>query len=376
MPFFKYVSFFLGLISANGMAQADFAKKYVVEGTTLYRDSKVRSVFYYVPYGLELVKDKDSKPDFKFIQMRYTGTQLSKDQGINRFKSLLRFRVANRVPSAAKRDNIKENLREKGIHISKLDPLPIHNLKATLIYSTINDSITKVYTDGFFEGGKTNEANAYWTERDFILRLSNEDAQLFQATLQSNQPMLSINYSYLAKGLNETINEMIVSGSQKLKEEMKSYQQKYSPANTPIEKVVVSGALPIAISLKKWPDLIKQIDINERIPPEYAALDVYCYDFNNEIRSDLYAKIIEIKATGVSGKEIHFRTTFRAWEPEIYAHTIKFTYAINLEKPYTYRITEISNNGRQRRSGWKTARSWHQIIDITGQIEKKIKRSH
>ncbi len=376
MLLFRYILVFALLVYSRGTAQPDFAKKHLINDVLLYQDNKIRNLFYYAPYGLELVKDKNEKPDFKFLQMRYTGTRLSKDQGSHRFKSLLRFKVANRVPSAIEKDSIKNILLKKGIRIVKLQPLPIHNIKATLIHSTVNDSIAKSYSSGFFENRETHPAGAYWTERDFILRLGNEDAQIFHAMLQGNQPTLSINYTYLAKGLDNTENELIVSGSEEFTEDMKANfdQEKDSVARVPIEKVIISGALSVTINTKKWPDLIKQIDINEHIPPEYAALDVYCYDFNNEIRKDLYAKMVDIKATGVGRKEVQFRTTFKSREPDIYAQTIKFIYAVRPDKSYTYRITEIRNNGRRQRSGWKTVRNWHQILDISSQNQNKINK--
>ncbi|MCB0376661.1 MAG: hypothetical protein KDD04_12135, partial [Sinomicrobium sp.] len=115
------------------------------------------------------------------------------------------------------------------------------------------------------------------------------------------------------------------------------------------------------------PDLTKQIDINERIPPEYAALDVYCFDFNNAIREDLYAKRVEFKAEGVGRGEVSFKVTFRATEPDIYAKTIRFIYAVKLDKPCSYRITEIFKDGRTERSKWTAVENWHQILDVTTQ---------
>lgn len=359
------------LIAGTAAAQVDFATKDVIGNVVLYQDSEKKTLFYYAPYGLRLVKDNEGKPDFRFIQMRYTGTNLTDDQGAARFRSLLRFKVANHVPSKTTRDSIKKVIRRKGKTVSKLQPLPIHNLKATLIHTAETDTVPTAYDAGFFEGDETASASAYWTERDFTLRLNNDDAQMFWSTLQGDQPTLSVNYIFSVKGLNSAEAELVTSGTGEINETMEDRikLENDSINRTISEKIIISGALSIDVDTGKWPDLLKQIDINERIPPEYAALDVYCYDFNNEIREELYAKRLEVKAEGVGNSEVSFKTTFRATEPDIYAKTIKFIYAVKLDKPYLYRITEIFKDGKADRSDWKEVENWHQILDITTKPE-------
>jgi hypothetical protein len=371
MNILKYIMPSVLFVFNITIAQVDFASKRIINDVLLYQDSKIKSIFYYAPYGLQLVKNNEGKPDFKFIQMRYTGTRLSEDQGAFSFKSLLRFKVANHIPTKKQRDSIKKIIKNKGMLISKLKPLPIHNLKATLIHTAENDTVAKEYGNGFFEGTEKVAVNTYWTERDFTLRLNNEDAQIFWTTFQKDQPTLSVNYTFSSKGLNSLENELSVSGSEEFTETMKArFQQEKDSINTILnEKIIVSGALSINVDTEKWPDLIRQIDINERIPAEYAALDVYCFDFNNDIRKDLSAKRVEIKATGVGSGKLKFKVTFRSTEPDIYAKTIKFIYAVKLNHPYSYRITEIFKDGRLERSAWEGVENWHQLLDITSKPE-------
>lgn len=354
-------------VGCSAFAQPNISTRQVIDGVVIYQDNTNKTLYYYAPCGLKLVKNDEGKPDFKFIQMRYTGTQLTENQGAFSFKSLLRFKVANHVPSMGQRDNIKKIIRSKGMIIKKLQPLPIHNLKASLIHTAENDTVAKKYNNGFFEGSEKASGNSYWTERDFTLRLNNEDAQLFWTTFQGDQPTISVEYTFFGKGLNSIENELSVSGSEAFTEAMKERfdHDEDSLNNSLNKKIIISGILSINVDTNKWPDLLKQIDINERIPPDYAALDVYCFDFNNEIRKNISAKRVEIKATGVGNEEISFKTTFRAAEPDIYAKTIKFIYAINLKETYSYRITEIFNDGKLKKSDWEEVENWHQILDIT-----------
>jgi hypothetical protein len=92
---------------------------------------------------------------------------------------------------------------------------------------------------------------------------------------------------------------------------------------------------------------------------------VYCYDFNNAIRADLFAKRIEISATSVNGSEIYHTSTFKQSQPDEYAKSIRFPYAVRFDKPYKYRITEITQEGDVVSSGWIERTSWSDIIDIT-----------
>lgn len=364
---FRYILAFSLCILNTAIGQVDFATKSVIDDVLLYQDSKDKSIFYYAPYGLQLVKSENGKPDFKFIQMRYTGTKLTNNQGNFKFKSLLRFKVANHVPSMEKRDRIKTIIRNEGMIITKLKPLPIHNLKASLKHAAESDTVAKKYNNGFFESAEEASANSYWTERDFTLRLNNTDAQLFWTTFQGEQPTISVDYTFFAKGLNSLNNELSVSGSETYTKAMKNRiaQNEDSINNSLNEKIVISGILSINVDTKKWPELLKQIDINERIPPDYAAIDVYCFDFNNEIRNDISAKRVEIKAKSVGNGEVDFKATFRAAEPDILAKTIRFIYAVKLNEAYSYRITEIFNDGRLKKSNWEKVKNWHQILDIT-----------
>jgi hypothetical protein len=335
------------------------------------KDEKLNNnVVQLITYGLKLVTDKDGKPDFKFIQMRYAGTRATDDQGVFNLKSLLAFRVANHKPSRQKIDSIKQVIKLEGTSIKSLKPIAISNLKAELIHAadTNNiDSLSTKYNDGFFESTDKKSTSTNWTERDFILRLNNTDAQIFWEGFQTNQPTISVNYTYSSKMFTSKSESYLASGSTDLSKELEEkYKENDSiPDQNILEMVVNSGSIAIEIDTEKWPDLIKQIDINERTPAGYPVLDVYCYDFNSELNHDLYAKRIEIKAVGVNNSAVEFKYTFKNSEPDVYAKNIKFKYAIKLDQPYQYRVTKIYLDGLYQRSEWTTKASWSEILDIT-----------
>lgn len=359
----------LVLISINVFTQPKKSSRRNIDGVIVYQDMLKRTRYYYVPYGLKLVVNKEGKPHFKFIQMRYTGTKVTEDENSKRFRSLLSFRVANHIPSKSTINGIILKLRGEGVTIQDLQPIAISNLDSELVYATNNevkDTISKSFKNGFFENTENNNRNQNWKERDFILRLDNEDAQLFRESLQNNRPTISLNYAFLAKFKSDDFDKIVATGSEEFVRKFEEGNKKNDPSEDELIEIEINvGSLSIDINTNKWPDLIKQIDLNERVPAEYAALDVYCYDFNNAIRDDLDSKRIEIKAISINGKEIVFKNTFTRTQPDIYAKNIKFIYAVKLSKPYQYRVTEIFNDGTSMQTDWLTKKQWYGVLDIT-----------
>ena len=347
----------LSCLGQSLFGQVDFASKQLINNTIVYQDFNNKTQFYYTPLGLKLVTDKDGKPEFKFLEMRYTGTRTSGDQGTHRFKSILSFRVSQYQPTQLKRDSIITALVQQGFIVKTLQPVTLNNLKAKLIHAA--DTIY----GGFFEN---RNSNSNFVERDFTLRLSPEDAQLLSDSFENQQPTLSVNYQFSTKGYNDFPTELSVTKdplTEGLSELIK--KGKDSVNHELSERIIYADALQITIDTNQWPYLIQQIDINERIPPEYAAIDLYCFDFNNEMRPDLYAKRIDIKAEGVGGSSVTFRHTFKFNEPDQYAKTLKFIYAVKLDQPYEYRITEVLHDGTFKRHQWQIKDSWNEILDVT-----------
>ncbi|MDO5981471.1 hypothetical protein [Flavivirga spongiicola] len=368
MTYLQHIFMMSLVFGFNVYAQPDAASKQVINDMVLYQDYLKKNQFYYVPYGLKLITNSEGKPQFKFIQMRYTGTHAYGDQGNTRFRSLLSFSVTQNKPTNQELDQVTDSLRLKGLYVKSLKPIPISNIKAILVHAAdiaMTDSLKHTVSGGYFESSTNASQNVDWKERDFTMRLNNHDAQLFSESFQGNQPTLSVNYSYSSKLTNLRSEELTVIGNEGFVESMRAFATEQDSILQLQEVIVKSDALPITIDIEKWPSLIKKIDINSQIPSDYAALDVYCYDFNNNIRGDLFAKRIEIKAVGVGGNDVTYTSTFNAKYPDEYAKSIQFVYAVKLKEPYQYRISEIYKDGNFNRHDWVIADSWHQILDIT-----------
>jgi len=139
---------------------------------------------------------------------------------------------------------------------------------------------------------------------------------------------------------------------------------------------VLADAFSVEIDAARWPVLMKKLDINEEIPPGYPALEVRCYDFSDNLRPDLYSKTVEFKAQGVGRGEVITKVRFDRKNQDLTMYNIRFLYAVKIDKPLYYRITEISDNALPEKSEWKEVKSWNALIDVTSRLKKSKPESH
>jgi hypothetical protein len=359
------------LLSMSPKAQPVAFGTQVINGCKIYKDAKAAHVFYYLPFDYKLSTNKNGKPSFSLLQMRYTGTQASGDKGSIRFRNILQFKM-NVDAAAIQQLAETRTILKRSVPNLLLKPLPVTKFESLLVYSPVNnaDSSLKLFTNGYTEGSEETSATttSYWSERTFSIRLSDEDAQLMEAALKVNGAAISMSYAFFttfsganAASVTATVNSRI---SKKVMDYFSS--SVINNTDTLMQNVLVKAdAVAISIDTERWPDAVQKIDINEKLPPAYPLFDVYCYDFNNAIRPDLYAKRIEISATSVNGNLIHHSSLFKQSQPELYVRSIRFPYAVRFDKPYKYRTTEINLEGEVTSSGWMERHSWNDIIDIT-----------
>lgn len=358
-------------------AQPDMSKKYVVDSFVVYRDARIYNLFYYLPGDLKIATDREGKPDFRLLLMRYTGTRTYGDQGSQRFRNLLQMRVIHTCYSANDLRTIVQKLKAYS-NDPVLKPMPVRNLRSVLVYSAAgiegSHGNTIKQQDGHFsQENDIADRNEYWKERTFVLRLDNTAANILWNALQEQQTILSVGFAFYADVFNSLETDLNAYGNTvatgALDEIIRTEKEKAAADSLLDTRVVRAGAFEVIIDLAKWPDLVRMVDINEQIPPDYAAVDVYCYDFNNNLRPDLAQKKIEIEAIGVGGEKVTIRYTFRSDMPDIYVCDMKFPYAVKINVPYRYRITEITRSGVVSRKEWESRESWHEILDITSKSD-------
>jgi hypothetical protein len=381
----------LALVAAPAAAQPDLRRPQPAGALTVFPDARRAAVFYYLPGELAVAEAPGGRPDVTFLHVRYTGSGATGDRGKTFFRSVLTFRVRFAGPTADETREAKAALRRGAASPSlELRPLPVRRLDAALVFAPLADGSAEaapaqaptVVSEGHFEPSESPKAGAgadegAWRERTYTVGMDPATAQMFSDALERGRVALSLGYALYASALAgaEPIDEL--KGSPELVAALRErapVPQPLDPAHVtpegvggdrPQPQLVRAGAIAIAADARRWPDLVRRLDINESVPPGYAALDIYCYDFNNELRPDLYEKQVEVEALSVNGRTVRRLVAFQRDRADLYARTLSFSVAVRFDRPYRYRLVEVFPDGTSRAGVWQQGRSWTQILDVT-----------
>lgn len=383
---------FLGLLSVQCSGKVfafpDFSSRRVIQNVVVYQDAQQPHQYYYLPGGIQVTRDAQGKPDFHFVQMRYTGSKARADQGSFRFKSLLQLKVGIERLDSKTFEAVEQELSQQAGVMVTLSPLPLQRIEAVLVFASIgaqNKPQAHMVTGGFMDTPEETQGDyVLWKERVFTIRLDNFTSQAFWETFQNGQSHLSVAFSYYAFGMHKDSTNVQADVDNLLDASLdqlaqgdsleQAMQNHFEEVAATLDnqaglqtRIVMADAFQFLVDIQQFPELMEKVDINDHAPSSYSLLDVYCYDFNNQIREDLHAKKIEIKATGVNGKPVMTSILFREKEPDLYVRSIRFAHAVRMDLPYHYRIIEISKEKGIQSGVWVARNSWDSIIDITTQ---------
>ncbi len=371
-----YILFLFCLPATLLLAQPAVSHKEIINGISVYPDVKKTALYYFAPGDIVLATDNFGVPLYKFFQMRYSGSLATGDQGKINYRSILEFTVQQKHIDNKTIDGILSILKQRTAK-AELHPIPIKRMEAGLIYALDQASEQKgkatTVSGGKFESTDAEgNADELWTERMFTLSLDNTSSQLLWSTLEKGQVLMSLCYSFYTPGVIDSLPEVMLTSTGNLPAELKDELTEFvedSKKDTIKRSVLIkASATALTVDIQQAADRIKKVDINEsRIPPDYAVLDIRCYDFNNGLRPDLYAKRLEALATGMDGHEVKQSITFYSSAPDIYYSGLRFKYAVKMDKPLKYRIVEIKNDAAPVYGKWLEQKSWNKLIDITTQ---------
>ena len=334
----------------------------------VYPDDRNARRWYYPPGDVVFAVDVDGRPDLLFLQMAYSGTAVSGDRGTILHRNVLSFGVEMVGPSPAAVRAAKSAL-PRG---SDLRPLPIRRLTAALVYATAAAPEEQSLPEGHFQSaGEEKDATSFWSERSYSLGLDNASAELFWDAMHTGQGVISIAYAFLVEGVSPDTAIDELSGSPKLVEAVNKQiaADQEGEEKTAVATVLVkAGATTLQVEPERWPGLFKRVEFSGNIPPGYAVLDVRCYDFSDGTRPELFERRLEIDAEGVSGSRVRLETTFGSSEPDLYARSLRFPFAVRLDRPYRYRVTELRRDGSEASGDWREAASWNRLLDITSKV--------
>lgn len=333
----------------NLMCQPILNKCIHSDGKLYCPDKQDKSIVYFAPGELLLEKNEKGKPHMKLLFQRYLGQSLNGMQGLVHQKSILQFKIGQNPVN----DHNKEQIKLLFPFLETLLPLPEVKFKLRMVYIPIDQEKT------FTIGMSSVDSSSLWKEKYITMMLSPNDAQLLENQLRKGNTQLSIEVEVISSGvilLNEETDNNKKSKNDTLicKEVLK-----YVTSNYPIN---------IAIEKSEAEDVISKVDINaQKIPLEYAQLEVRCYAFQDHKNANLLNRKIEIQTEGIQASGVvKASVSFSRKNSDEVVRSVRFNQIINASKPFRYRIIDIHKDVSQPfKSDWITCNDWFKVIDIS-----------
>ncbi len=330
------------LLAAACSAQPVPGRVVRVQDVPLYPDAVDRSLFYYPPGKLRLADGKDGAPDLSFLQIRYTGTGATGDQGKFLTKSFFSFRlVMEHRPEHFLRQLARDLRGIEKRHV-RLSPLPIASFETHLLYTPIGET-PKDAGKGEAEtlGGWT--PTQFWSERVVTVYPDANTSQLLWKMLEEGQAAMTVTFAFIAKGVRADADG----------------------GGKPEDFTALADSIPIMVDSKRFPSTMRQVDLNEQAPANFPLLNVYCFDFKEQREGEIMERQVQIEATAVTGRTIGSLVRFRKGERDVYSSKARFSFAIDMRKGYRYRIRDIGADGDEKTGDWVPVGDWARILDVT-----------
>ncbi len=362
------------MLHSSLVAQPVIANAIKIDGQSVFRDKKNAKIMYSMPPAFQLKKSADGSPLINLLKMRYTGTNASGDLGNKKFINIFQFTISLDT-SFHNKSRLLKNKIASLYPGSDVKQIPVQKFSSILVFAG-SDSVQTI-GNGMAENSEEESTvnTSYWSERTISFRLSDNDAQLVESALMKSQAVMSFSYAYFSI-FSDTLQDQLIitSTNPDIKKEIEDQlRNEIKKEDSTLQiLMVMADAIPVKIDPANQAKHIQSIDINEKVPAKFPLLSVHCFDFSGQLRDDLYAKKIEIKATSINGATIQVFHTFKKSQPDQASKFIRFLYAVRFDKPYYYRVKEISEDGEVETSEWVERKSWTENINITSPPEKII----
>jgi hypothetical protein len=350
----------LGVASA-AVATPDLNQARTVGGMVLLGDSVAPDLFHVLPTGVSHRIAADGGPALSFAVSRYVGTRLNNDQGQSEIASTLRLGVEVSLPTDAQYALARAELGSDVM----LRPLALQRIDAMILTGLNPLPALSAHT----------EAPAGWNSRDLVLRYAPEESEVLASVLSNGQAGVSLVWTFYADVVASVDGTGVVTMSntgstddaigldpQELADLMGAVLADLPADET--TRPVAAGALNLQITPEQRAGRLIRYDINEVLPPDYPMLTVLCFAFQDP-QVAIIERMIEVEATGVLGLTTRETLYFSADRPDQTALLVRFSYAVDLEHPYRWRVIDHLNTGEERSSPWQQEPQWTAVINIS-----------
>ncbi|MFP3869530.1 MAG: hypothetical protein ACLFVT_01440 [Syntrophobacteria bacterium] len=317
----RLLALLLILPAAQAWASPDLGSYRDIQGVRLYRDHQNRQLWYLAPAPPALGTREDGEPDYGLDLFRYLGRKGTGDQGSFWLRGMLSLGIVReRSPDITA--PIRRALQSAGFHHLRLRSMPVATARVRLLFADQMQSWTQ---------------GSRWGSRQLRLSLDRDMAELLWDAVEAGQTLVSLAVEEHLAGLRHRDGE-------------------WEEAET-----IASWTIPIQLDMEAYPGRFRRTELGGRMSKGYTGIDVFCFDFVENLDTNLYAKIVEV-AIPTAGRDLVERVTFR--ESSDYRARIEFKLAKNLDEPYRVRVIKIFKDGRRSTTPWSD-KGGESLLDVT-----------
>ncbi len=302
-------------------AAPDLGFYYDIQGVRVYRDHEKSEKWYLSPAQPILNERSDKTPDYGLALYRYLGRKGTSDSGNFWVRGVLTFGI-ERSRDSSLSGKIRKKLRTKGISSPRLKSMPVSTSRVTLLFADQQYS---------------REYNIRWKSGAMVVPLDDHIAEVLWDAIQAGQVQISVSVDETLTGVRKK-------------------EENWEPSATSL-----TWTVPVEMSMTAHPDHFQRLDLGGRMKVGYTGLDVFCFDFIENLEENLYAKIVEV-AIPTLGRDLVESVTFK--DNGEYRSRIEFKLAKDLDQPYRYRILRIWQDGSKDTGPWQE-KTGETLLDIT-----------
>jgi hypothetical protein len=353
-PVFVSVALALGL-SLPTLAAPVLGTGRQVGGLTVFRYHAKPTLWYYAPGKLVIKTASDGAPEASFTILRYTGNATSGTSGAIRYHSYLDFKIGWEAQGPKVSEALTLLRRENAS--AQLLPVPIQKAALGVVFTPLEGGSARTISGGaLLEDGKPETSGPFF-EKSVLLCPDEVSSEALWGILKAGAAPVALNCELKALVYDQF--PKAPEGSTQLPD--------------PTLQTVATDGVSVTIDGAKYPTRLVRAELGGTAPKEYALLQLLCFDFDEGLRPDLYSKSAEIEASGVTGAVLRRTVRFRSENAFASVATFKFDAAVNLKKPYRYRILTVSKTGKQTTGAWRAGKPWPVALDITSPPEEQPK---
>lgn len=315
------VLFVFLLFHLTASAAPDLGNYQDIDGVRVFQDHHNQQIWYLAPAPPTLKSISSHDPGYGFDIYRYHGRSGTCDKDLFWVKGILTVGIG-RVRDSGAPARIRSALQSQGINNPKLRSMPVTQTMVKLVFA---DQVMEWKQASRLAGDH------------LVLLLDRHLAEILWESVNAGQTQVSI-----------TLEERF-SG---LRQETDGWRES--------ETFFVS-TLPIELDMGTFPHKFNRTDLGGRMVRGYTGMEVFCFDFLEDLDPHLYAKIVEV-AIPTPGRDLVEEVVFRA--DSDYRNRIDFKLSRDLDDPYRFRVTRIFKNGSRDTGPW-TEKKGETLLDVT-----------